>query len=249
MTRIIAMADQGRNGNKKDRIMEAALGIFAEKGFQSATISEISRKAGVSEPTIYEYFGNKEALLFAIPEKISSESQEITRQVLPHIKSPEEKIRAILYRYFQVYQTNPDYSALVLLQLMSNRGFRKTQAHGVIRISAHRLIECIREGIADGSFRKNLDPYLVRSLLLGAIEHIFIHWHMQGKPARRSDLMKYLDPMLEIVFNGIRAQKEDSEVSFRMRLKDLRAVRDLVQLEEAPKTGVKKTATPKKKGP
>ena len=226
------MADQSKIKSKKDRIMEAALGIFAEKGFQNATIAEISRKAGVSEPTIYEYFGTKEALLFAIPEKISTESQEITRQVLPHIKGAEEKIRALLYRYFDVYQTNPDYSALVLLQLMSNKGFRKTQAHAVIRTSARRLLQCIREGIEDGSFRNDLDPYLVRSLLLGGVEHVFIHWHMQGKPARRSDLIRYLDPMLDIIFNGIRANREDSEVSLRVRMKDLKAIRNLVEIEE-----------------
>jgi len=49
--------------------MDAALRIFAEKGFQNATITEISKEAGVSEATIYEYFGTKEDLLFAIPEK------------------------------------------------------------------------------------------------------------------------------------------------------------------------------------
>ena len=65
------MADHSRTKSRKDRIMDAALRIFAEKGFQNATISEISKEAGVSEATIYEYFGTKEELLFAIPEKVS----------------------------------------------------------------------------------------------------------------------------------------------------------------------------------
>jgi AraC-like DNA-binding protein len=63
------MADHVRAKTRKDRIMDAALRIFAEKSFQDATISEISKEAGVSEATIYEYFGTKEDLLFAIPEK------------------------------------------------------------------------------------------------------------------------------------------------------------------------------------
>ncbi|MEN6638003.1 MAG: helix-turn-helix domain-containing protein, partial [Smithella sp.] len=61
------MADHVRVKSRKDRIMDAALRIFAEKNFQEATISEISKEAGVSEATIYEYFGTKEDLLFAIP--------------------------------------------------------------------------------------------------------------------------------------------------------------------------------------
>ena len=53
------MADHARPKTRKDRIMDAALRIFAEKSFADATISEISKEAGVSEATIYEYFGTK----------------------------------------------------------------------------------------------------------------------------------------------------------------------------------------------
>ncbi|MCK7489755.1 MAG: TetR/AcrR family transcriptional regulator [Anaerotruncus sp.] len=45
-----------------------------KKVFRTATITEISKEAGVSEATIYEYFGTKEDLLFAIPEKITNET-------------------------------------------------------------------------------------------------------------------------------------------------------------------------------
>ena len=70
------MMDKSRPKTRKDRIMDAALRIFAEKGFQNTTITEISKAAGVSEATIYEYFGTKEDLLFAIPEKVSNETLE-----------------------------------------------------------------------------------------------------------------------------------------------------------------------------
>ena len=89
------MTDKSRPKTRKDRIMDAALRIFAEKGFQIATITEISKEAGVSEATIYEYFGTKEDLLFAIPEKISNETFEKSSKVIPYIKGVEGKIRAI----------------------------------------------------------------------------------------------------------------------------------------------------------
>ncbi len=70
------MADHSKTKSRKDQILEAALRIFAEKGFQDATISEISREVSVSEATIYEYFGTKEELLFAIPKKYPTRAQE-----------------------------------------------------------------------------------------------------------------------------------------------------------------------------
>lgn len=223
------MADHVRAKTRKDRIMEAALRIFAEKTFQDATISEISKEAGVSEATIYEYFGTKEDLLFAIPEKVSNDSFEEATKVMPFIKDVEGRIRAILLGYVQLYQNNPYYSALVLLQLMSSKRFRQTEAHAAIRRSAHRLLDCIRTGIADGTFRPDADAYLVRSMLMGTIEHLFIHWHMQGMPKRKKSMMDMLDPFLEIVFNGIRVKKEQQGLTLHLNLEDARALGQLLQ--------------------
>jgi AcrR family transcriptional regulator len=213
------MADHVRVKSRKDRIMDAALRIFAEKNFQEATISEISKEAGVSEATIYEYFGTKEDLLFAIPEKISNDTFEESESVLPYIKDVEGRMRAIMFSYIQLYESNPDYSALVLLQLMSNKRFRQTAAHEAIRRSAHRLLDCIREGIANGTFRSDADAYLIRSMLMGTIEHLFIHWHMQGMPKQEKSIMEMLDPFIEIVLDGIRAKNQ--EPHFTLYLKKL----------------------------
>ena len=226
------MADKSRPKTRKDRIMDAALRIFAEKGFQSATITEISKAAGVSEATIYEYFGTKEDLLFAIPEKISNETFEKSSKVIPYIKGVEGKIRAILLFYVQLYQSNPHYSALVLLQLMSNKRFRHTPAHAAIRRSSHRLLDCIKEGIADGTFKKDSNPYLIRSMLMGTIEHLFIHWHMQGMPKRKTSIMDMLDPFIEIILDGIRARKEESCPTLYLKLEDANAFGKLFQKKE-----------------
>ncbi len=223
------MADNGRTKSRKDRVMDVALRIFAEKGFQNATISEISRAAGCSEATIYEYFGTKEDLLFAIPEKISRESIQETDRALTYIKGAEGRMRALLLAYVRLYQSNPHYSALVLLQLMNNKRFRQTPAHTAIRQSAHRLLDCVKEGIADGTFKKDADPYLIRSMLLGTIEHLFIHWHMEGMPKRKKSIMEMLDPFIETVLDGIRAEKQEQGVTLYLKREDARALGELFQ--------------------
>ncbi len=228
------MADHHVAKSRKDRIMEAALRIFATKGFQNSTISEISREAGVSEATVYEYFGTKEDLLFAIPEKISNETNETLERVLPYIRGVEGRMRAILRGYVHLYESNPHYSALVLLQLLPNRKFRQTAAHAAIRKSARLLLDCIKEGIDGGSFRKNFDPYLIRSILLGGIEHLFIRWHMQGMPPKPA-LVDLLDDFLEIVLHGIRTKKEEPVVTLRLQMEDSRSLGDLLSMVQRGK--------------
>ena len=239
------MTDHVRTKTRKDRIMDAALRIFAEKGFQNTTITEISKEAGVSEATIYEYFGTKEDLLFAIPEKISNETFEESSKVIPFIKGVEGKMRAILLSYVQLYQSNPNYSALVLLQLMSNKRFRQTPAHAAIRRSSHRLLDCIKDGIADGTFKKDSNPYLIRSMLMGTIEHLFIHWHMQGMPKRKTSIMDMLDPFIEIILDGIRTKKENAGLTLYLKPEAARVFGELLQT----KRNIKKTLKGAAKAP
>ena len=218
------MADHTRKKTRKERIMDAALRIFAEKSFPEATISEISKEAGVSDATVYEYFGTKEDLLFAIPEKISNDTFEESEAVLPFIQDVEGRLRAMMLSYVKLYENNPHYSALVLLQMMSTKRFRQTEAHAAFRRSAHRLLDCIREGIANGTFRADTDAYLIRSVLMGSVEHLFIHWHMQGMPKRDKSMMALLDPVLEIILSGIRAKKPEQEVVLRLKVENAKTL-------------------------
>jgi TetR/AcrR family transcriptional regulator, fatty acid metabolism regulator protein len=225
------MTENSKVKSRKDRIIEAALRIFAEKNFQETTIAEISKKAGVSEATVYEHFGTKEELLFAIPEKMTNESIAKAEVILPYIKGAEARIRAILQIYINLYETNPDYSAIILLQLTPSKRFRQTGAHETIRKAAHILLGCIREGIADGTFKPDTNPYLIRSILLGTIEHIFIQWHLQGS-SKKEGVMDFLDPFMEIILEGIREKGRESGLILKLNMEDARLLKEMMQAKE-----------------
>ena len=55
-----------RKGDKREAIVEAAIEVFAQKGFHAARISDVARAAGVADGTIYLYFDNKEHLLLSL---------------------------------------------------------------------------------------------------------------------------------------------------------------------------------------
>ena len=229
---LLICALRKKEMNKKDRkkhIQNTALKVFADKGYQNATISEISKIAGVSEATVYQYFGTKEDLLFSIPEEISNESTYELERVLPYIKGVEGKLRAILHMFVNLYESNADYSNLMLLQLMANREFRNTAAHSAIRKSARMMLDCIRQGIEEGTFRKDADAYLIRSMLMGTIEHLFIHWHMQGMPKRDKKLMDFLDPFLNIVLEGIRPKPKPAGITLNLNIADNPELNDFLR--------------------
>jgi len=196
------LAERKRKGKDKlPAIIDAALEVFAEKGFHNATIAEIARKAHVSEATVYEYCGSKEDLLFSIPEEITRSSVERVESILPFVKGAENRLRAVVYGYYQVYRDNPQYSSLVLLDLKHNRKFMQTEGYHMVRKAAGILLGVIKEGIESGEFRSDIGPQLVRSMVLGTIEHVFFRWHLME---RQEELPDLVDSVMDIIMGGIR---------------------------------------------
>lgn len=198
-----------KNPRKGAAILRAAQHIFAKKGFQAAIVSDIAKKARVSEATIYEYFSSKEELLFSIPAETIKEYHEKNSEILPHIQGAANKLRFLIYRHLGLYAENPDYATVVMLILKGNRNFLKTEAYKIVQSSARNYIQVFEEGIQKGEFRADINPYLVRALIWGSIEHLVTRKSLLGKP---DDLLALTDEIYNTIFTGIRSSKKDSTI-------------------------------------
>ena len=205
-----------KNPLKGAAILRAAQHIFAKKGFQAATISDIAKKAKVSDATIYEYFSSKEELLFSIPAETIREYHEKNREILPHIQGAANKLRFLIHRHLGLYADNPDYATVVMLTLKGSRNFLKTEAYKIVQSSARNYIQVFEEGIQNGEFRSDIKPYLVRALIWGSIEHLVTRKSLLGKPA---DLLDLADDIYDTIFTGIRSSKQDTTIHVNVNLK------------------------------
>jgi TetR/AcrR family fatty acid metabolism transcriptional regulator len=204
-----------KNPRKGAAILRAAEHIFAKKGFQAATVSDIAKKAKVSEATIYEYFTSKEELLFSIPAEIIKEYQEKNREILPHIQGAANKLRFLIYRHLGLYADKPDYATVVMLMLKGSRNFLKTDAYKIVQSSARNYIQVLEEGIQNGEFRSDIRPYLVRAMIWGSIDHLVTRKSLLGKP---DDLLALADDIFNTMFTGIRSSKKDAAILVNVNL-------------------------------
>jgi len=205
-----------KNPLKGAAILSAAQHIFAKKGFQVATVSDIAKKARVSEATIYEYFSSKEELLFSIPAETIKEYHEKNREILPHIQGAANKLRFLIHRHLSLYADNPDYATVVMLILKGSRNFLNTDAYKIVQSSARNYIQVFEEGIQNGEFRSDINPYLVRALIWGSIEHLVTRKSLLGKP---NDLLVLVDDIYNTIFTGIRTSKKDGTINVNVNLK------------------------------
>lgn len=194
------MASQTKTEARRTKILEAAQSVFAEKGFHDATIAEIARAAGVSEGSIYEYFSSKEGVLFAIPLEVTSKNAQTADMHVSLIRGAANQLRATVYMYLSVYENNPDYAAVVLLILKHNLKFRETEAFRLIRQGFQKITKIIEAGIKDGEFLPDGDPYVIRSVIMGAVDHVTTNWLLSG---RKGSITKLIDPILDVVMEGI----------------------------------------------
>src|SRR4051794_17114401 len=93
--------------DKRARILEAAVKIFAEKGFYNARVSEIAHVAGVADGTIYLYFKSKDDLLISLFEDRMEQVNHNLRAALAGEGDPVEKLRRALAAHFALIEQHP----------------------------------------------------------------------------------------------------------------------------------------------
>ncbi len=185
---------------RKKQILDTATKVFAQRGFQEATITEIAKEAKVSEASIYEYFSTKEGLLFSIPAQSSQTLFETMAFHLKLIRGAGNKLRAIVYLLMDSYQSHPEFAAVLMLFLKHNKKFIDTSGHHVIKEGVKQITRVIEEGIESGEFKQELNPYLIRAMVLGTIEHLVTNWVMTGNP---ESLIQFVDPLIDSLLAGI----------------------------------------------
>ena len=189
-----------KNPEKKIAILEGALKVFGEKGFDATTISAISKSAGIADATLYEYFNSKEDVLFTIAEYYTNREIKRMQEVNHFIHDARERMRMLIQAHLEFYEKNRLYSSVALLNLKGNRNFINSQAYTVVRESTRGFVTTFEEGVEKGLFRGDIDGYLVRNMILGFIEHLTIQWLLIGRPQKISE---HRDVIFDMVMRAI----------------------------------------------
>src|ERR1700683_2769614 len=85
-----------RGGDKRERILHAAVRVFAKKGFHATRVSEVAKAAGVADGTIYLYFESKEQLLVSLFEHRVDRLLEYLERELPAAPSASQRLQRII---------------------------------------------------------------------------------------------------------------------------------------------------------
>jgi TetR/AcrR family transcriptional regulator, fatty acid metabolism regulator protein len=185
---------------KRQSIIQAAIEVFSKNGFQNSSICEIAKRAGVAEGTIYQYFKNNEDLFFSIPVEKTKEFCRDLDLHLEGITGAYNKVRKFIWFYLYFFQSNPEYSRTLMLEMRVTKRFSKAKVSKSFKPFTNKILEIIDEGQKEGIIRQDVNIYLLRQLVLGLLEHTVTRWLLKGE---KYDMIKYCGDMCSLVFNGI----------------------------------------------
>src|SRR5213078_5062357 len=113
----LATPETGRGTSKRERILRAAIDVFARSGYFNAKVSEIAKAAGVADGTIYLYFDGKEDVLVTIfREQTRSYLQSLERQ-LADVSRPEERIRIAIRHHLETVGRDRNLAVVFQVEL------------------------------------------------------------------------------------------------------------------------------------
>jgi AcrR family transcriptional regulator len=149
--------DAGLVEKRRRQIIDAAVGLFVNKGFHLTTTREIARAAGFSIGTLYEYIKSKEDVLYLVCDAIHSEVEEQLRQAVDVGTTGREALTGAVANYFGVCERMQDHILLVYQETGSlSPESRKYVLANEERVTAI-FEDILRRGARDGTLHPGPD--------------------------------------------------------------------------------------------
>ncbi len=180
-----------------DSVTDVAFRIFAERGFDAASMEDVARAAGITKASIYHHVPSKEALLARGLDRALSALFGVLDEPAVTTGAPRARLAAIVLRVAEITMSmRAEVSVLFRV-----RGNSATELDAMERRRAFdaRVSELVREAQTAGELRNDIDPALIVRLIFGMSNSV-VEWY---RPDGRMPAATIAAAIEEIAFEGI----------------------------------------------
>lgn len=209
MPKISPAAQRAHVHERKTQILTAAAQVFADKGFERATIADIARVAGLAEGSIYNYFKNKGDLLVSIPRQIVQPPIETIGAEFAKLSegervAPDQMLTLIARTMLATVHHNAHIFRVLLSALPTMKpAAREKYAKQVITYVVGILEAYFQEQVAHGLLRADLNFAIATRAFIGMFfPFILLQEVLQLKAAGRFEYDDVVEQAVEIFLHG-----------------------------------------------
>jgi len=194
-----------KDENKHQKILKAAVKVFAEKGFYNSRVSEIAKEANVADGTIYLYFKNKDDILISLFEEEFGQIVENMRKELEKEKDPLQKIRIFAITHLSIVSKQQQLGEVLGVEVRQSSKFMKEYINNPFIEYLNLIRSIVIEGQEKGFIRKDLTPGIMKRALFGALDEMARYWVLSTK--KKHSINEAALQISEVFIRGVMSEE------------------------------------------
>lgn len=171
----------------RDALLAAGTRLFAQRGFDGASVEAIARLAGANKAMISYYFKGKEGLYRAILAETLEPVLRRTEGLRKVSRPAPERLQTFIFYFAEMVEHHPDLPAMILREVLSGGRHLDEKALRYFLSLFAVVREILEEGVRNKSFRR-VDPFLTHLSVIGGLVFFFVTHPLRERLAREGKL-------------------------------------------------------------
>jgi AcrR family transcriptional regulator len=187
----------------RDRVVDAAVELFAERGYDGTSVSQVVERAGLTKGGFYHHFASKEALLFEVYGDLISRQLVAMDAILARKLPPAETLRLLILDLVESTAASAR-PALVFWRELGRLGDERTADYRAARRRYHDAVRrLIRRGQASGAFAPVASADTITFTIFGVINELPL-WY---RPSGRKKPHQFAAELADFVLAALRTRE------------------------------------------
>ena len=199
-------ASRKRAADKRRLILDAAIRVFARRGFHHCRVSDVADEAGVAYGLVYHYFESKEEIL----NTLFLERWQIMLDAIAEIDARQEtptrdKLYMVASFIIDSYRHDPDLMKVIIVEVT-----RSAHSFGALHLDTIReayagIARIVEGGREEGAFKSDIPAEFAAMCFYGAIEQLLSSWIFDLVPQTEHEFERSKELVVEAICGGLEA--------------------------------------------
>jgi AcrR family transcriptional regulator len=193
--------------DKRRMILDAAIRVFAQRGFHHCRVSDVADEAGVAYGLVYHYFGSKEEIL----NQLFSERWQLMLDAIAEIDRQDVPARDKLYMVasfiIDSYHHEPDLMKVIIVEVTRAANTFGREHLDKIREAYGMIAAIVESARADGSFKEDISAEFAAMCFYGAIEQLLSGWIFGYLPTTDEEFERAKSLVVETICGGLESAR------------------------------------------
>jgi AcrR family transcriptional regulator len=197
------LTDRSIAVDKRRLLLDAAVRVFARKGYHTCRVGDIAEEAGVAHGLLYHYFASKEEVLETIFRETWRDLLQAVQEVEESGAPAREQLRQVAAILLRSWRRDPDLVRVLVREVaQSPQRASRVQEIGEAFLAIERIVA---RGQADGQIRGDVDARLASWIFYGAIEELLTGWVLGQLADGDEDVARAERTVVELIGDGLAA--------------------------------------------